>query len=187
MDFTAQTIAALTLPEKATDLICFDDSLPGFGIRLRPGGKRSWLIQYRFAGRSRRITIGDARKLNLKTARAEALKRFAEITLGRDPQGEKEHAKTRAALRVGPLVAQYLGLKKAAVRKNTYVADKRYLSNYWKALHPLPVEAVTRRLIASRLNEIAVETGATAAARARQSLSAFFAWMIKEGVTEANP
>ena len=42
MEFTKEAIAALTLPIGKSDLIQFDDDIPGFGIRLRAGGKRVW-------------------------------------------------------------------------------------------------------------------------------------------------
>jgi integrase len=187
MEFTSETIAALSLPADKSDQIWFDDTLPGFGIRLRAGGKRAWIIQYRLASRQRRVTIGDARKVKLRAARAEAEKRFAEVTLGRDPQAEKQAEKAKAALTVGPLVDKYLALKKTKVRKNTFVADERYLTHYWKPLRSLPVESVTRRMVAGRLNEIITERGSTAAARARQSLSAFFSWAIREGMVDGNP
>src|SRR6478609_3821343 len=108
MEFSKATIAALSIPAGKTDLIQFDDELPGFGIRLRTGGKRVWIIQYRIDGRQRRVTIGDARKVDLKAARAEAQKRFAQIILGGDPQAEKAAAKAKAAVTMGPLADQYL-------------------------------------------------------------------------------
>ena len=73
------------------------------------------------------------------------------------------------------------------MRANTYVADHRYLATYWKPVRSLPVDAVTRRLVSARLSEIVAQHGATAAARARQSLSAFFAWLISEGIASENP
>ena len=59
MEFTKETIAALTLPVGKFDLIHFDDDLPGFGIRLRAAGKRVWIVQYRASGPP---TAGDARR-----------------------------------------------------------------------------------------------------------------------------
>src|SRR5260221_7234051 len=187
MEFTKSEIATLSLPAGRTDLIQFDDSLPGFGIRLRAGGKRVWIIQYRVAGRQRRVTIGDARKVDLKAARAEEERRFAEITLGHDPQADKAAAKAKAAVTMGPLADRYLALKKPRVRNNTYVADDRYLTTYWKPLRNSPVESINRRAVPTRLNEIVLEHGATSAARARQSLSAFFSWAIREGIVDPNP
>ena len=59
VEITARTVAALKLPEDKDDAIFFDDDLAGFGIRLRRGPdgkvKRSYVVQYRYAGRSRRV------------------------------------------------------------------------------------------------------------------------------------
>jgi integrase len=85
------------------------------------------------------------------------------------------------------LADQYLALKKPKVRNNTYIADHRYLTTYWKPFRRSPIESIARRTIAARLNQIVSEHGATAAARARQSLSAFFSWTIREGMVESNP
>ena len=125
MEFTKETIAALTLPAGKSDVIHFDDALPGFGIRLRAGGKRVWIVQYRAAGRQRRETLADARRVDLKGARAAAKNRFAQVALGGDPQGKKEAARKRAAVTVGPAIIRYLASKKPKIRANTYVADNR--------------------------------------------------------------
>src|SRR5271154_2979108 len=54
------------------DYVIWDDELPGFGLRVFTSGKRSYLIQYRSAGRSRRYTIGQHGVWSPELARKEA-------------------------------------------------------------------------------------------------------------------
>ncbi|MDP6351337.1 MAG: Arm DNA-binding domain-containing protein, partial [Alphaproteobacteria bacterium] len=56
MKFTQRSIEALTSDGK--DLLMWDDTTPGFGVRVKPSGHKSYLVQYRKGATSRRITIG---------------------------------------------------------------------------------------------------------------------------------
>ncbi len=62
MKLDSKTVAALDLGGK-TDVIYFDDVISGFGCRLRVGAdgkvRRTWIAQYRRAGRTRRVLLGS--------------------------------------------------------------------------------------------------------------------------------
>ncbi len=45
MKMTAPSVAKLQLPPDRSDIIFWDDGLPGFGLRIRAGGSRTWLVQ----------------------------------------------------------------------------------------------------------------------------------------------
>ena len=174
------------------DLIVFDD-MAGFGYRLRlgAGGKvqRSWIVQYRRAGGSRRIRLGSADVLSAEQARVLAKRILGQVASGEDPQGERIERRGKDRLTVGAVVADYLALKKDAVRPRTLAGMTRYLAGgpYFKPLHPMPIDVVSRRDIASRLVAITRGHGSIVAARARAALSAFFAWAMREGLVEQNP
>jgi Arm DNA-binding domain len=92
MKLTAKTVAALKLDGKR-DVIHFDDQLSGFGYRLRAGagGKvlRSWVVQYRRGGASRRLLLGSAAALSAEQARTMAKKALGLIAHGADPQADR--------------------------------------------------------------------------------------------------
>jgi hypothetical protein len=187
MKLTKATIEKLRMPPGKTDHIEFDSDLAGFGIRLRAGGKRVWIAQYRVGSKQRRETLGDVMKLDADKARIAAKKKLAEVTLGGDPQNAKQTARALAAVTVGATLDAYLAHKRGQVRDRTYEAIERYLNDHWKPLHALPLHQIKRQDIAARITEITKERGAIAAARAQSALSGFLAWAMGEGVLEANP
>lgn len=94
---------------KATkrDLILWDDSLPGFGVRVKPSGVKTFIVQYRNkSGRSRRGSVGRHGVLTLAEARKEALKMLAGATSGDDPV--EERAELRQCLTVSGLFERYM-------------------------------------------------------------------------------
>jgi integrase len=186
MKLTKATTAKLMLPAGKTDAIYFDDDLKGFGLRLRAGGKRTWLIQYRIGKKQRRLRLGTVATLDADKARQAAKERLAAVELGHDPQADKAKARARAAVTLGSLVDRFLAFKQPVLRANSYRASRLYLQIHWRPLHGLPMHEVSRRDVASRLVEIVTANGPVAASRARAALSSLFSWAVREGLCESN-
>lgn len=85
---TKRTVDAAGVREK--DYFIWDDDLPGFGLRIFASGKRSYLIQYRAAGRTRRYTIGLHGVWTPETARQEAKVQLGRIAKGDNPAEERQ-------------------------------------------------------------------------------------------------
>jgi integrase len=188
MRFTRPSVSRLVLPPGKTEQIVFDESLPGFGIRIRAGGKRTWVAQYRVGRQQRRTTIGSVETVDLEDARRRAKEILAKVQLGGDPQTEKSESRSRAALTLGPVADSYLEAYAADRLKPKTLADtRRYLRVSWKPLHGLPIGKIDRKTVAAHLAEIAKQSGKVTANRARASLSAVFSWAMREGIAEANP
>lgn len=85
---TKRIVDAADVREK--DYFLWDDELPGFGLRVFTSGKRSYLIQYRAAGRTRRFTIGLHGVWTPETARQEAKVQLGRIAKGDNPAEERQ-------------------------------------------------------------------------------------------------
>jgi len=188
MKLTQASIARLALPPGRNDVIVFDDELPGFGLRLREGGSRTFIVQYALGGRHRRMTIGTTQILDMATARQSARKLLAQVRLGHDPAVERAERRERASDEpLGGIVSRFLARQERRLRPRSYVDTRRYLERYLRPLHELHLTSIDRATVASRLGKIASEHGAVSADRARAALSSFFAWAIGEGLCDTNP
>lgn len=76
------------LGPRETDYIVFDGDVSGFGVRILPGGKKTYMIQYRANGRQRRVAIGKHGTITCDEARTKARELFGAIARGEDPAEE---------------------------------------------------------------------------------------------------
>jgi integrase len=188
MKLTQASIDRLVLPIEKSEAIFFDDDVPGFGLRLRAGGSRTFIVQYALGGRQRRMTIGAAKLLDTVKARQTARNLLARVRLGQDPAADRAEARGRASDEpLGSIIVRFLARQERRLRPRSYVEVRRYLNEYNKPLHALTLARISRATIAARLGAIASENGPVSADRARAALSSFFTWAIGDGLCEANP
>lgn len=76
------------LPIRETDYFAFDDTVTGFAVRVLPTGKKSYLVQYRAGGRTRRIAIGLHGTVTVEQARLHARELLGRVAKGDNPAEE---------------------------------------------------------------------------------------------------
>lgn len=132
--------------------VLWDDELSGFGLRIYPSGKKSFVLNYRVNGRQRFLTLGAYGPLTVDMGRRLALRRKADVIEGRDPLAEKQAA--AHALTVREMAALYIE-RHAKPRKKTWEADQRRLARLvLPRLGPRPLATITRADVADLHHEI---------------------------------
>lgn len=103
-----RTVDALKVAK--TEYVTWDSEIPGFGVRVRPSGRKTYIVQYRAGiGRkspSRKLTLGAVGKLTPEEARVLARKAVGAVAHGSDPAAIR--AKERKGLTVAELVQIFL-------------------------------------------------------------------------------
>jgi integrase len=186
MKFTEREIAGLELPPDKPEVIVFHDQIGGFGLRLRAGGSRTWVYQYKIGAKHRRITFGAYPAMRAPEAREQAEKLHAKVRLGQDPAGEKADAQSRADETFEACMKQYLIRQRGKVRASTLKEIERHLLKNLAPLHGQRIDKIDRRGIALQLARLTSEGGPVQANRTRASLSGFLNWAAREGLVQGN-
>ena len=78
---------------RKAEYVAWDAEIPGFGVRIRPTGAKSYVVQYRAGvGRkapTRKLTLGPVGKLTADAARTLAKKAVGSVAHGADPAGKR--------------------------------------------------------------------------------------------------
>ena len=79
----------------------WDEELEGFGVRVRPSGTKSWIVNSRTTGqdgkpRNRRITIGRHGEMTIEEARRKARELLADGASEEEPDGRREEATSKS-------------------------------------------------------------------------------------------
>jgi integrase len=83
---TKRTVDAAEL--RPADYFLWDADLAGFSLRVRPSGRKVYLVQYRAGGRTRRVGLGTHGSVTPEEARRRARDLLGRIARGDDPAEE---------------------------------------------------------------------------------------------------
>jgi integrase len=204
-------IDLLQLAQK--DYFVWDGALPGFGIRVWPSGKKSFVAQYRVGKRTRRLQIGTYGPLTVEEARKLAKAALGDVAKGEDPQADRKTR--RNSLTVSQLCDDYLrdadrqlilGKHGKPKRSSTLATDRGRIARHIKPLlgnrlvidlTPVDVNRFVRDVTLGKTalvekterlrGKSIVRGGAGTASRTVGLLGAILNYAVMAGVIPSNP
>jgi integrase len=166
------------------DRFIWDSDLSGFGLKVTPRGRKTYVVQFRVGGRqgtTRRVSLGPHGKLTPEKARAEAKQILGEAAAGRDPVELRKSA-TAARLSLAEAMERFFEEHVEPKRKARTAAEYRRAAG----LHIYSVLGSKRlgeinRTDVSRLHH-AMRDKPYQANRTLALLSSFFNWAERHGL-----
>jgi hypothetical protein len=94
---TLARIQSLQCPAGRRDMLVFDDEQRGLGLRVTSSGGKTFLAQYTFHGRKRRIALGSCNAVSLAKARDAVRATMGDVARGVDPAAERRRIAAEAS------------------------------------------------------------------------------------------
>ncbi|SEN86713.1 Site-specific recombinase XerD [Loktanella fryxellensis] len=133
---------------QATEFFLWDEGIPGFGLRVMPSGRKSFVVQFRAGRRARRMSLGPSTVLTCDQARTRAITIIAAVKNGDDPAAERDAKRNAATVRE---LAERFDREHIAVRLKASTA-KEYRGTLKRFILPalgrLAVPEITRADVA---------------------------------------
>jgi len=163
----------------------FETATPGFGVRVAPGGRKTFFVMYRHAGRLRRLTLGPYGPLSLADARQMANRARRDVHLGGDPAREK--LEQRRAETFAELAEEYLE-RHAKPNKRSWREDQRIITNKLRpAFGNVRVQDVSRADVRALVEKIAEGGAPIEANRTLACVRKVFSWAVSRDLVDHNP
>ena len=87
---------------RLSEWFIWDAELKGFGVRVRPSGRKFYLAQYRFKGRTRRLMLGEHGRLTADQARVNVFEALNAVAHDQDPAEARDF--DRRAVTLGQFI-----------------------------------------------------------------------------------
>jgi integrase len=172
------------LQPSSRDLFLWDEELTGFGIKVTPSGRKSYVLQYRVPGLGRRaspkrLVLGEHGALTPEEGRRLARRQLGNVAYGSDPAADRRARRGAASMK--ELGESYL--QDVRIRRKPRTAEE-YSRLWGKHIVPVLGSKSVAEVTAVEVRRLHRSLHGTPylANRVLAMLGAFFAYAIREGV-----
>ena len=155
--------------------VMWDDAVVGFGLRVSPGGTKSFFVQCRTGAgrrsdRNRKVTLGRFPAMTPADARKRAQALIGAMQDGRDPS--QDRARARALPTLGEAVEEWLRITESELKTSSHARYRHGIGPVIAGWHTRRPDHVTREEVAARFAEVTHRRGAATANQGMRALGA---------------
>ena len=173
-------------PDPSKQFDVWDSTVTGLGLRVSPGGAKSFVLIYRLGTRSRRMTLGRYPILKLKDARNIARGHLQTASKGGDPAEEKKR-QLRNSLAfneyVQTFVETYAKPRNRTWKETETILNREFVSKWRKR----NIRSIEKADVTHILDALVSRGKITSANRAFAQIRKLFNWAVERGDLEHSP
>ncbi|MCD7059126.1 tyrosine-type recombinase/integrase [Pelagibacterium xiamenense] len=159
----------------------WDLTLPAFGLRVYPSGRKSFFVMVRVRGEQKRKTIGTYPVVSLREARERAREIIRDAQFGiLDEEPEEQ------TLTFDETVPMFIKLY-AKPRNRGWKETERILLDKFQALSNKPLDQIRRADVVRILDDLIASGTPYRANRALSAIKKLFAWALDRGMVDVHP
>ncbi len=161
--------AMLPSPEPGKQILYWDSDLAGFGVRIAPGGKMTYIVQRDVKGKTRRISLGPLAPFPLSDARNLAQEEIGNMLRGIDPVVEKRKIRA-SSFTLGAALDYYLE-KNRELREKTKKDFRSTIEKNLSTWLSTSLREIDRDMVEKRHNDIQREVAARGRSTGREGIT----------------
>ena len=188
LKLTNTTVNRIEPPPDNYRLI-WDSTLKGFALRVTEKGVKSYVVEGRVNGKTRRVTLGRHGVITADQARKLALAKLAEFAAGTDPSVKRREQRSQT-ITLAEIADDYKTNRRTAQGLPLKEATKKDIDKHLKGIFEdwasQPITAITREKYARRDTEHCKRSVAQAE-QARRVLSALIKYAAGGSHKESDP
>ncbi|MGE4579383.1 MAG: tyrosine-type recombinase/integrase [Desulfuromonadales bacterium] len=188
MKFTDRSIQSIKPREERFEI--WETGRKGFGLRVYPSGKKSWVFLYRYNGKSRRMTFGEYPAMSLSEAHQQhaaacCLLKENNVDPGAVEQAAKDEA--RRAPTITDLVDEFIDGIKNKGNRSWSEYDRNLKKDVVPAWGGRKVKDISRRDVILLLEDVFRRGAPNQSTQVLKIVRRMFNFAIERGILEANP
>ena len=186
INLTDRAIQLLRTDDRQYEL--FDSKVTRLGIRVSPGGKKSFIYIYRFKRKSKRMTIGPYPQISLQQARTIARDFAYQLSRGIDPNVErKSDDKITAGIKFSALVDEFIENSAKRTTKSWRETERILRKQFIPQFGNVYVHELAKARIHAALDLIYRNSGPSAANHAHANVRRCLNYAVERGHIDRSP
>lgn len=167
--------------------VCWDIFQQGFGVRVYPSGKKSFILQYRVNGKQHLLTLGLYGKITLDQAREIAKKRAGEVADNKSPLHARRAVRKKHEWTVRRAFGDFMRRHAKARNKNWQETERIFTKDILPTFGTHPIDEITKADILKILDKVEERGAGVMANRTLAHVRKFFNWCVEKDLIAFSP